>query len=257
MLNIIIYTHSDYFDILPIQLAYFKRNVQGAHVSVLTDKPYPECEYPQIIYDPTLPYAGRLLSGLKGVSVDYIILIHENDILCRFNMVFIQELIETMNRCRIDVIDLKHDFHGTDKIYVSDDVSLVKKWTYYYCVQPSLWRVTALREILTQFPEKTYRNIEEEDLQKYVAERYNTRSLNSTKPVQSMWYKLAPQFCYIHMTSRLLLLPCIRKNGLESFLQEEHEKIFADFLNDSQRDMQDSIYSYDNTMVANCRSDTI
>ena len=250
MLDIAIYTHSDYFDILPIQLDYFKKVVTGARVTLFTNKLYEGCEHTQIIYDDSLPYAGRLLSCIGQISSKYILLTHENDIVCRFDSIMIEELVTNMDEYAIDTIDLKHEPFGSHPIYITDEISLVKKFNYFYCVQPSLWRLSSLHAILTKYSDRGYRQIEGDDVQEYMVNTWNVRGLVATDSIQSIWYRVSPCYAFLHLTSRLLLLPCSEENMLEPSLQLEHEHIFSRYLSNSTRGKQETIYSFDDRMLA-------
>lgn len=250
MLTIAIYTHSDYFDILPIQLAYFKKVVTNATVTLFTNTHYPDCEYAQILYDETVPYAGRLLSCISQLSSTYFLLTHENDIVCAYDSSFLESLVAKMEECGIDTIDLKHESQGSDPIRLTDEVSLVKKAHYFYCVQPSLWRRSSLEKILTTYSDRAYRQIENDDVQKYMVETWNVRGIVATNSIQTIWYRVSPYYTFIHLTSRLLLLPCKEENGLDPSLHKEHQEIFANYLSTSSRGIQETIYSFDNRMVA-------
>lgn len=249
MLDIAIYTHSDYFDILPIQLAYFKKVVTDARVTLFTNKIYEGCEYTQILYDDGLPYAGRLLSCISQMTSTHLLLTHENDIVCTFDSNMLESLVAKMDECAIDTIDLKHEPFGSHPIYVTDEISLVKKFNYFYCVQPSLWRRSTLQTILTKYSDRGYRQIEGDDVQKYMVETWNVRGLRATTSIQSIWYRVSPYYAFLHLTSRLLLLPCRENNGLHPFLQIEHEHIFSQYLVHSTRGKQETLYSFDNRMV--------
>ena len=249
MLHIAIYTHSDFFDILPIQLAYFKQLVRGATVTLCTNTLYDACEYPQLLYDENLPYAGRLLSCLSQLDVTYLLLTHENDVICSIDTAMLETLVAKMTEYGIDTIDLKHESRGSAPLYVTDRLSLVKKSEYFYCVQPSLWRRSSLQAILAKYSDRGYRQIESDDIQKYMVETWNVRGLCATPSMQTIWYKVSPYYAYIHLTSRLLLLPCSAENGLHPYIQQVHEQIFALYLSHSTRGTQNTIYSFDNRMV--------
>jgi hypothetical protein len=249
MLTIAIYTHSDYFDILPVQLAYFNKVVTGATVTLFTNIPYPECEYQQILYDDSLPYAGRLLSCISQLSSTYFLLTHENDIVCAYDPSFLEGLVAKMEEHGIDTIDLKHESQGSDPIHFTDEVALVKKAHYFYCVQPSLWKRSSLEAILTKYSDRGYRQIEQDDVQKYMVETWNVRGIVATNSIQTIWYRVSPYYAFIHLTSRLLLLPCKEENGLEASLHKEHQEIFAKYFTPSARGVQETIYSFDNRMV--------
>jgi hypothetical protein len=252
MFSIVIYTHSDYFDILPIQLEYFDKLVNKLSdktVYLLSNEPFPECKYKTLLYDQTTPYATRLRTGLEEINDEYIVFTHENDVLVRFNESFIEDIIQAMAKHGIDSVELKHDTRGSDPIPINTETSMVKKTEYFYNVQPTLWKREQLLQVLRQFPEKAYRTIEHDDLQSYMRENYKTYTLLCSEKIKSIWYELPAGYCYLHMTSRLMLLPCIKKNNLHPEIQAEHEQIFLRHLQYSTRSIQDHLYAYDNSLV--------
>lgn len=245
MFSILIYTHSDYFDILPIQLEYFEK--LEANVYLLSNEAY-SCPYKTILYDSAKPYASRLITGIEQINDDYIIVTHENDILIRFNEDFIKDIIRVMQD-EIDSVEVKHDPRGSGAIPVNAETSILKKTEYFYNVQPTIWKRERLLQMLRTFPERVYRTIEHDDVQKYMAENYRTYTLSCKNPIQSIWHKLPPEYCYLHLTSRLMLLPCKKENNLHAAAQEEHEYIFTKYLATSKRKIQNSLYAYDNSLV--------
>jgi hypothetical protein len=252
MFSIVIYTHSDYFDILPIQLEYFDKLVaklSDKNIYLLSNEPFTDCKYKTLLYDQATPYATRLCSGLEQINEEYIIFTHENDVLVRFNESFIEDIIQAMAKHGIDSVELKHDTRGSGAIPIHADVSLLKKIEYFYNVQPTLWKRESLIQILRAFPAKPYRAIEGDDLQKYMVENYKTYTLSCKDRFRSIWYELPAGYCYLHLTSRLMLLPCRKENNLHPEIQAEHEQIFARYLQNSTRSIQDHIYAYDNSLV--------
>lgn len=248
MFSIALYTHSDYFDILPIQLEYFDKLVANK-IYLLSNELYQGCKYKTLLYDSTTPYATRLLKSLEQIEDEYIILTHENDVLIQFNPLFIEDIIQIMSTNKIDSVELKHDARGGDPIPINSEISLVKKIEYFYNVQPTLWRRERLLILLNKFGEKPYRTIEGGDVQNYMRENYKTYTLSCKDRLRSIWYELPIGYCYLHLTSRLMLLPCRRENNLDSFVQEQHEYIFTKYLQSSTRRIQDHLYSYDNSLV--------
>ena len=243
-LSIAIYTHSDFFDILPIQIDYFsKHSFQGSKVYLFSDKPY-ESPFENVVYDDTLPYASRLLHCIGKVDSSHILVIHENDVLIRYDGSVMNTLVETMVKNGIDSLEMKHGSKSSDPITVNQDISIGKKWEYFFCVQPTIWNTERLSALLDKFRDRSYRLIEQDDVQAYVSEKYRSYITVHRNPLQSMWYRVPPYFCFLHLTSRLLLLPCKASNGFDPIVQGHHEQIFDRYLRDSVREIQPTIYSY-------------
>ena len=242
--SIAIYTHSDFFDILPIQIDYFlKHSFQGSKVYLFSDKPYAS-PFENILYDDTLPYASRLLHCIAKVSSSHILILHENDALILYDGSVMNTLIEKMTEHGIDSLEMKHGSNSSDPITVNEDISIGKKWEYFFCVQPTIWNRERLSALLDKFRDKSYRLIEQDDVQTYVRETYRTYITVHRNPLKSIWYRVPPYFCFLHLTSRLLLLPCSPANRLDPIVQGHHEQIFDRYLRDSKRKTQPTLYSF-------------
>jgi hypothetical protein len=250
MISFVVYTHSDYFDIFPIQLEYLKKVIDTKYpIYVISNSNFSNCKYPIILYDSSLPYASRILSCLNVIPTEYVVVTHENDIILSINNEFISSLPNIMCSHAIDCITLKNESRGTEPISLTPNLSLVKKYDYFFCVQPTLWNKSRLIKVLSTFPDKMYRRIEDNDVQSYMVEHYKSYALLSRNPLATIWYNVAPEYVFIHLTSRLLLLPCLKTNNLDSYIQIEHEYMFAKYLSKSKRGLQNNLYSFDNSAV--------
>lgn len=252
MFSIVIYTHSDYFDILPIQLDYFDTIVPSTiPVYLLSNKQFPACKYKTILYEDLKPYASRLLTGIEQIPDEYIIITHENDVIIRFSPEFIEQIIQVMRDHDIDSVELKHDARGSGPLPINAETSMVKKTEYFYNVQPTVWKRDRLLQFLRAFPDKLYRTIEHDDTQKYMADNYKTYTLLCNNRIQSIWYELPVEYCYLHLTARLMLLPCTRMSGLHPEAQKEHDTIYLKYLHDSTRKIQSNLKGFDDSLVVN------
>jgi hypothetical protein len=242
-LCVAIYTHSDFFDILSIQLEYFSRHTFDAKICLFSNKPY-DSSYETIIYDDSLPYASRLLYCMGQIACSHILIIHENDILLNYEATTIHTLIKAMIEHGIDSLDLKHDYHAQDIVVIDENLAIGKKWEYFFCVQPTIWNKNSLANVLHMFRDRSYRMIEQEDVQKHIRENYRTYICRHKDSLQSIWYRVYKHFCFLHLTSRLLLLPCTDLNGLDPYIQKEHEYIFEKYLRGSDRETQPTAHSF-------------
>lgn len=253
-MDILIYTHSDYFDILPVQLYYFSKLFQdNSNIFLCTNKEV-DCVYTRVLYDDTLPYASRILSCIQQIQTNntYILIIHENDALIRFDQLFIDILLNKMKEHTVDSLELKQGVSNIDLIEVNDMIYLTHKgkWCdYKYSVQPTIWYKPSFIHLLSKFHDKTYRTIECDDVHNYVRDNLKAYSIYDTQSIQTMWYHVSNHFVFLHLTSRLLLLPCSKNNGLEPFIQDEHEYIYNNFLSNTTREKQPTMHSYLSHMV--------
>lgn len=249
-MDILIYTHSDYFDILPVQLYYFSKLFHdNSNIVLCTDKEV-DCIYTRVLYDDTLPYASRILSCIQQIQTNntHILIIHENDALIRFDKLFIYILLNKIKEHAIDSLELKQGTSNIDfKIDISDDIYLSYKDTlchYKYSVEPTIWYKASFTQLLSKFHDKTYRTIECDDVHNYVRDNLKAYSIYDNQSIQTMWYRVSKHFVFLHLTSRLLLLPCSKNNDLDPFIQDEHEYIYNNFLSNTNREKQPHIHSY-------------
>lgn len=250
-MDIVIYTHSDFFDILQIQIDFFSKiiNKNKYTVHILSDK-HITCDYNVIIYDNELPYASRILSCLSKITSEHILITHENDILLKFNESIIDTFVSTMKKNNISSIELKQSINICDPIQINNTLFLSRKNTgYIYSVQPTIWNRNGFIFLLSNFKNKTYRTIECEEINNFILKHLNTYITYTTNPVNTIWYKVTEAYYFIHLTSRLLLLPCSKNNNLDSYIQSQHEYISEKYLKNTSREFQKSIYSFASHMV--------
>ena len=254
-MDILIYTHSDFFDILPVQLYYFSKYFKdNTNIFLSTNKKF-DCIYTNILYDDTLPYASRILECIRKIPTNnmYILIIHENDALISFDKLFMNILLNKMKEYAIDSLELKQgDDNINLKIDINEHIYLSHKnilCGYKYSVQPTIWYKSSLIQLLSMFYDKTYRTIECADVHNYVRDNLMAYYIYDTLSVQSMWHRVSKYFVFLHLTSRLLLLPCSKNNNLEPFIQDEHEYIYNNFLSNTNREKQPHIHAYLSHMV--------
>jgi hypothetical protein len=100
--------------------------------------------------------------------------------------------------------NITHNHIDDDKMYVGrHDVPN----TYVYNVNPSIWRRDALIDIYSKFSNRTYRDIEYDDTQSYVTEKYLIYNLYSVNHKQHCGYLTPlPFYKYLHITHYRRLL---------------------------------------------------
>jgi len=176
----LIYTHSDYEDVLIMTLDRLKQYF-NIPITICTNdanliKKYTEkyniCK--TIEYVDSLPYSSKLLSVLDKIETSYVLLNHDNNILCDFvNCETIHKLIEIMGCDNIDLIRL-----STSGIYnnvIKSDDPLIKSNTgpYYLSVCPTIWKKNTLKELCSVFKSSNYRNFEKGESQNYAKKLKN------------------------------------------------------------------------------------
>ena len=81
--------------------------------------------------------------------------------------------------------------------------------TYIFNVNPSIWKTSSLLELFTVFNDRTYRNIEYDDVQNYCT-KYKIYSLYARNVLHCGYLKCLPFYKYLHITHYQRLL---RFNG--------------------------------------------
>jgi hypothetical protein len=94
---------------------------------------------------------------------------------------------------------------------------------YIYNVNPSIWKLNVLLDIMENFKNETYRTIENESVMKYCL-KYNIYKLYSDNPIKCGWFSCLSFFQFIHITHKGKLLPR-SNNQLDTNLIPEYNKI--------------------------------
>ena len=249
---IAIYTHSDYFDILQIQLDYFQRNLKDSPVKiyVFSNKVYDSCIYETLLYDDSLPYASRLLQCLEKIQCEYMLIIHDNDILLKYNQEIIDSCVFVMKEYTIDSLELKQFQYKTplcELIILTETLFLNRKTQgFIYSVQPTIWKTSRFKQVLSQFPDKTYRNIECDEVNSYILENCKVYNLADSLYIQSIFYQVSEFFVFIHITFRNCLILCDKDNNLHETIQTEHENIYNTYL---VKNTSRKFYSYEDSCL--------
>jgi hypothetical protein len=157
-----------------------------------------------IFYDDKYPYATRMLNCMLQLNYDYILLIHDIDILLHINEQVCSNLIKIMMESNIDRIDLKHSSVSTlDRIIpLNNNCFLVKTndpHSYPYNVNPSIWKRESFIELLSNFKHKGYRDIEQIDVQTFSL-KYNIYKIYSPEYIKCGYYDCVNFFKFLHIS---------------------------------------------------------
>lgn len=187
-----------------------------------------------IFYDDSLPYTKKLSKVLNRIKTKYILFTHEVDIILNIDENIINKLVNYMDYGGLDRIDLQPNGGNTRGKYVkiskdktvndwevfeninqphlqlSDDVDWfigehTDPHTYIFNVNPSIWKLDSYLEILNNFPDRTYRNIEDPDVQNFCT-KFKIYNLHSRNVLHCGYLKCLPFYKYIHITHYRRLL---------------------------------------------------
>lgn len=231
MINYIVYSHTSYLDILKIQTDHM---IDRGHLTLFINKNDLDLksiykEYHRVIfYDDNDTYAKRLLSCIQKIDDPYFLLIHDIDILIDVDSEEIENFYCFLKHHNYDRIDLKHT-RNTDsskiiRIHHSDKPSewfeseiknyyygdyLIKQdnpQDFIYNVNPSIWKRETLINILENFQHKTYRTIEDIDVQIF-CQKFNIFKLHSSYAYACGYFECAHSLKFLHISHNGKLLP--------------------------------------------------
>lgn len=242
-MNWIVYSHTDYLDILNIQTFYLK-DITNKKLFINVNGDIPQDignSYQEILYyDDSLPYASRILSLKdRGIKDDYFLLTHDIDILISKDKDILEKLFLFAKENNLDRIDLQYyntpggEFHLKWPGY---DFELIRQDNPHhaiYNVNPSIWKFETLIDIMSNFPNENYRTIEKFETQVY-SQKYRIYKMFYQKPQDCGYFKCLPFYQFLHITHGGGLLP-LRENGLDDNLQVEYMKICSNFKFNSNR----------------------
>ena len=241
MLPLVCYSHTDYSDVLAVQCDALRGLVCPLYLCFNTpDGPAPFQR--TLVYDETLQYSKRLEQSLRQIDEPYICLFQDMDILVHVDLSTLAEVVDAMMTNGVDRVDLKCA-GGDVQIQVREDIGLIRNTDprgYVYNVNPSIWRREALLELLAAF-DRTYRTIEGDDVQAFCT-RFRVCQLILPDSVATAYFRVAPWFVYLHITSAGKLIP-ETENGLCPDLQATYTRILETY--SFHRGMKTRLYGYD------------
>lgn len=236
-MNWIIYSHTDYLDILKIQTHYLKEiDIKKLLINKTNNLPEELSKHYQeiLFYDDNLPYASRILSLKdKILDVDYILLTHDIDIVLFKDDSLLNKLVNLARDNDIDRIDLQY-YNDSDRIFNIEwnDITFglceqKNPYHFIYNVNPSIWKLSTLVDIMSNFSNENYRTIENLPTQIY-SQKFKIYKLFSEDYVECGYFRCLPFYQFLHITHKGGLLP-LRDNGLGEKLNNEYLKICTDF----------------------------
>ena len=212
IINYVVYGHSSFLDMLNIQIDYVSTK---GHLTLFIDKNDLDLEYiykkfnKVVFYNNNDMYAQRLISCINQIDYEYFLLLHDIDILFDSDNSKILELLHFLKENDFDRIDfqLAYDFDRTHRDTITDDdLYLIKSNNtdttangYLYNVNPSIWKRETLLKILNNFSNRDYRNIEEDDVQKFCLQ-FNIFKLFSKKTYRCGYFICLEPFKFLHLT---------------------------------------------------------
>jgi len=214
---LVIYSHSEYIEILNISTKFLK---SYKNKILLIDNNFKNDEYLNyynniIYYDNKEPYGSRLLK-LNVIKDDIILFMHETDVLIEYDVNILNNLKQYIINNKVDKIELQHCAWPPAKIPLKQTYNTKNKEIYFnelcniykidnpnffvYNVNPTLWRKESFLNIMTNFKDYNYRQMESKPVQLYTASKFNCLSLKCEKYVKCAYFTCPLFFQFIHLT---------------------------------------------------------
>ena len=212
----IIYSHSDYEDIATIQsdkISHLSDTFLVTNKLNSTSVIYNNFKNYKI-YNDLLQYPGRLFDGISSLSDKYVLFMHDMDILLHTDEEYLEDLVRLMDKKNIDRIDLKHnsEIHpANSNHYQITENTYACKTTLFtpfvYNVNPALWKLSVLKDVMNVFRNENYRSIEHSNIQSYCSEKFRFYKMFTTDIVKAGYYSCIPNFQFLHLSHHGGLLP--------------------------------------------------
>ena len=227
MINYVVYSHTDYMDVLNIQTSHIKeqKNITLFLNSNTLELGELYSKYKNVIfYDDSKPYATRLLMSINKLDCDYFLFMHDIDILLNVDNSVLDGFLPLMVEHSIDRIDLKHTdsidhpevisiddgfSFGSSAMMVDGKNYMIKQTNpnnFIYNVNPSIWKKDSFMDLLNTFPDKTYRTIEGMDVQNF-STKLNVYKLHNKNYKYCGYFTCVEFFIFLHISHSGKLLP--------------------------------------------------
>jgi len=250
MITFVVYSHTDFLDILKIQNFYIKnipKKILLINSNCLLTEEYTNIYDKVIFYDEKVPYASRI-KCLETLDTKTVLLIHDNDILIYSNLQILNALDNLLHTKSIDKISLQYNADANtnnpdniENISDSYNFKLCKQnyGSYLYNVNPTIWNLKTLISIVSSFPNASYREIELDPVQRFCSQ-FNIFNMHNHSYLNCGYFACLPFFVFLHITHGGKLL---RPNGitqynhppLEPFVLLEYRYILDNFLKNTSR----------------------
>jgi hypothetical protein len=211
--TVLIYTHTESFDILYCSLKRFERFMPNTRYSIcindakqFTDKFRSEFSFDAVYeYDDSKPFGTKLMSVIEQIETDYVLYFHENDILVDYvDMASLETCYQVMKDKSIDQLRLYCT--GCKPTLVPEQMFPIEKTDFrQFCTRPTIWKRSALLDIATRFKHKHYGgdDFEAEEVQTYVRDNfvsYAIFTINDTLLSRKMWLYQSRVFPVLYAT---------------------------------------------------------
>ncbi|HBY70364.1 MAG TPA: hypothetical protein DEG69_22945 [Flavobacteriaceae bacterium] len=242
-MNYVVFSHTEFSDILKVQTDYLK-DIEDKFLFINKASNHQSCGSPflndlysnykdVIYYDDSLPYAGRIINCLTQLQqkheIEFCLFLHDIDIVFDKDDEILNNCLEIMKKFDVHRIDLqynpKHENKDEQLInvktlesendFISGSFYTRKDSTgnYAYNVNPSIWKIDYFLNLLKIDSNLGYRQIESDSrLQEYAKKVVNAHKITSNieHAVHCGYFTCLPFFVFFHITHGGKLAPIDR-----------------------------------------------
>jgi hypothetical protein len=209
------YTHSDYDDLWEVLKDITSTLIPNKYkrlVAVNANAPNQPAGFDDILtYDDSLNYSDKVLSLINHITTEYVVFVHDNDLMMSFSDKIFTELVSTIKTHTIDrcIFGIIGRNNGTIQHPNFNLVNSKSTETPHFCtpydVGPSIWKVEAFKDALAIVPNTSYRDIEGSEIQTYCTNHLNVYGFanDDTKPAYYVIGRpFSEPFQFLHMFVR-------------------------------------------------------
>jgi hypothetical protein len=238
--------------VLKIQSNYINKELKA---TLLIDKNDLSIDYlydnfeKVIFYDSSDTYPVRISKSLSQIDSDYVLLLHDIDILLKYDLGVLEFLQTFLINNQYDRIDLKYTpkingeliyeiIRNGENNVIIEKTDLVEDGEYYlisqndetnyiYNVNPSIWKKNVIIDIMEKFPHKNYRTIEDPDVQVY-CKKFNIFKIYSKNQLLCGYFECVDFFVFLHISHSGKLLPL--NNSFTTVYGQSYNDVKDDYI---------------------------
>jgi hypothetical protein len=232
----VIYSHSDNSDIWA-HLSESISKISNKYKKYIAVEAGSHCdlsEFTKVIeYDDSDMYDKKLHTIFSHVDTQYVVLIHDNDLIVNFDNDLFDRLLQScmenkIDRCMFGVVakdvPIKVSLGEDHTIGKINNISTPHFYTPYD-VGPSIWRVDAYKAALATAPNTHYRDIELSAVKQYCISNLNMYAFLS-HPVEKSYYVIGRPFYHKFQFLHIF----VRRQLLEEHLYMDQQENFRELL---------------------------
>lgn len=214
MATFIIYSHTDSKDIWSLLSEKIKL-IDDVHEKIIAinddSADYFIDGFNRVVkYNDSFKYSDKLLQVFEKIETIYIVLIHDNDVIIKFNNKLFESLLQSCTYNNIDLC-MFHvgavDSNEKIKVLGEDIIGCVndKKSPHVflpYNVGPTIWKMESYKKALLAAPSTGYREIETSSVRDYCKDKLRAFAFLANPAKKSMYVIGRPfyyDFQFLHM----------------------------------------------------------